>query len=250
MTDPTCDYLSDGKINVKFLSSKGPYSVQVNNDSIAEPGDISGLPAGEYQYIITDRYGCQLDTLLSLIQPPVFEVDLGPDQTLNLGERFQIDGFVSDSASWYQWSPGSIDCEPPCESVSELFSSTTTVSLLATSLNECEASDEVTVNITEGVDIFIPNIITPNQDGMNDFFTIYPEGPPDAIEEVEALKIHDRMGVKFFERTSFAPGVPELGWDGTRDGNAVPSGVYYYSVSIKLINGQSPGYSGYVTLLK
>ncbi|MEM9391836.1 MAG: gliding motility-associated C-terminal domain-containing protein, partial [Bacteroidota bacterium] len=247
--DPLCDDLSNGSIQVEKLTSKGPYSVEIEGEPKEAPWRISQLGEGLYNYSITDRYGCVFDTLIQVTDPPPFEVNLGPDQTLILGERFEVSNIVSETASEYEWNPDSINCEPPCTSIDELFTEDITISLTATSRNGCEASDEVQIFIEQVTEVFIPNIMTPNEDGKNDFFTIYPE-EINTIEMVNELSIYNRHGKIVFENYSFQAGIPELGWDGSRDGRKVASGVYYYAVNVKFINGKSAQYVGYVSLLR
>ncbi|MEO0553187.1 MAG: gliding motility-associated C-terminal domain-containing protein [Bacteroidota bacterium] len=249
VVDPSCDDFSNGSIQVEKLTSKGPYSVEIDYQPKEPPWRITQLDEGSYNYTITDRYGCVLDTLIQITDPPPFEVNLGPDQTLILGERFEASNIVSETASNYEWNSESIDCEPPCTSISELFLEDITVSLAAISKQGCEAYDEVQIIIEQVTDVFIPNIITPNQDGKNDFFTVYPK-EINAIEMVNELSIYSRSGKKLFEKYSFEPGIPELGWNGSQDGRKVASGVYYYAANVKFINGKSTQYVGYVSLLR
>ncbi len=248
VTKPSCANLSDGRIRIETLSSKGPYKFEIENQPAVQ-SLITELDAGEYRYKIEDKYGCVIDTLVQVPDPPTFEVNLGPDQKLILGQRFEISNFISQTASTYEWNPEWIDCEPPCQSVSELFTSDITVSLTAISANGCVSSDDVQVTIQEVTDLFIPNIITPNQDGKNDYFTIYPQ-EVNTIEVIQELNIYNRAGKKLFEKNSFQPGIPDLGWDGTNRGRKVASGVYYYSANVEFINGKIRSYSGYVSLLR
>ncbi|MGD1958976.1 MAG: gliding motility-associated C-terminal domain-containing protein [Fulvivirga sp.] len=249
VVSPSCDNLSDGSIQVEKLTSKGPYSVQIQGQPKEPPWRINDLREGFYNYKITDRYGCLVDTLVQVSDPPAFRVNLGPDQSLVLGERFEVSDIVTETASSYQWSPASINCEPPCISVSELFTKDITVSLTATSKIGCEARDEVQVFIEQITDVFIPNIITPNEDGKNDFFTIYPQGV-NTIEMVNELSVFNRYGRIVFENYSFQPGIPEFGWDGSKSGKEMPSDIYYYSAYVQFINGISKSYTGYLSLLR
>ncbi len=249
ITDPSCDYLSDGAIDVESLTNQGPYAIEIDSEMNMDAGSIQDLDAGEYQYSIVDRYGCVLDTVLVLSDPPAFVVDLGADQTLQLGQRFEISAFVSEPAANYQWTPATISCAPPCEAVSELFVDNVTIALEATSMKGCVDSDQVEVIIEQVETLFIPNIITPNEDGKNDFFTVFPN-EINAIDKVVALSIYNRVGIKLFERQSFEPGILELGWDGAYRGRELPSGVYYYSARVQYLNGKTIDYNGYISLIR
>jgi gliding motility-associated-like protein len=81
----------------------------------------------------------------------------------------------------------------------------------------------------------VPNIFTPNGDGINDYLEIQ-NMPDDAI-----IKIYDRWGIKVFESNKQGNF-----WDGrTTSGIACNEGVYYYVISTPEDN-----YRGYLQLVK
>ena len=247
--DPSCHDYSDGAIALESLTSSGPYDITQIDFVKFPPWNIENLVADEYQFSITDKYGCELDTSITLTNPPIFEVNLGADQSLVLGELFEIDIFLSAPAISYNWEPTSITCEPPCQSVSEVFFETDTISLTAISTNGCLARDDVIVTIEGIYDPFIPNVFTPNGDGKNDFFTIFP-AEVDAIESITDLSIYTRDGLQVFQKRLFRHDVPTSGWSGKRNGQDLPEGVYFYSANVLFINGKSRTYSGHLTLLR
>ena len=88
-------------------------------------------------------------------------------------------------------------------------------------------------------DIVIPNVFTPNGDGVNDLFTFDNYG-----YTVETVQIYNRWGM---EVTSDHNNV--ILWNGhNKSGDAVPEGVYYYSLLVKDIEGKSSEWTGYVQL--
>lgn len=67
----------------------------------------------------------------------------------------------------------------------------------------------------------LPNVFTPGGDGSNDFFVPFPYRHIDYIN----LVVYNRWGEQVFSSND-----PAIGWDGRneRNGQLVPSGVYYY----------------------
>ena len=65
---------------------------------------------------------------------------------------------------------------------------------------------------------FLPNAFTPNGDGLNDVFGI---SNPRIITSLISFEIWDRWGNKMFYTTNVNDK-----WDGTYNGQFVPSGVY------------------------
>lgn len=74
----------------------------------------------------------------------------------------------------------------------------------------------------------LPNVFTPNADGINDFFIPFPY---QYIESID-IKIYDRWGVLVFETTD-----PAINWDGhdKSSGKLCTDGVYYYTCTVNEI---------------
>lgn len=92
------------------------------------------------------------------------------------------------------------------------------------------------------VSIRIPNIFTPNGDGINDEFEVEIKGW--AKYEIE---IFNRMGDKVFESND-----PAVRWNGKRfnDGAECAAGVYYVNIVYQLRGQQEQTYNGTVTLMR
>jgi gliding motility-associated-like protein len=90
--------------------------------------------------------------------------------------------------------------------------------------NGCVNRDSVFISVNyECSDslIEVPNLMTPNDDGANDYFRfINPENIP-----INSLRIFNRWGEMMFESFS-----PTEKWDGTYQGQPVNSGVYVYVI--------------------
>ncbi len=89
--------------------------------------------------------------------------------------------------------------------------------------------------------LFIPNVFTPNQDGLNDDFKIVMVG----ISTAE-LTVYDRWGVEIFNTRD----AKVQFWNGTKDGKICPEGVYTYKLKATTINGKNIMRFGTITLLR
>ena len=86
-------------------------------------------------------------------------------------------------------------------------------------------------------ELFIPNVFSPNDDGINDAFVVRYLG-----SEPFSMEVFDRWGVRMFESPVFT----ENGWNGrSSDGSPASEGVYYYIITV----GEE-AYKGNVTLLR
>lgn len=82
----------------------------------------------------------------------------------------------------------------------------------------------------------LPNVFTPNGDGIHDVFRIQYSG-----DELFHFQVFDRWGVKYFDTRN-----KEQGWDGLDlNGSAAQTGVYFYQLSIG-----SYRYQGEITLVR
>jgi len=92
---------------------------------------------------------------------------------------------------------------------------TYTIKLTAFYGNGCQK--ELTQSITIR-DVFITNIITPNDDGLNDHFV------PQVSTQPVTLRMYDRWGKQVFENTNYT---------NTWGDPSTPTGVYYYHILTK-----------------
>jgi gliding motility-associated-like protein len=110
----------------------------------------------------------------------------------------------------------------------------------------CVATDDVLVQVNIVRPVYIPNVFSPNNDGINDRFTVY-AGP--AADFVESLQIYSRWGELVFEN-SFTPNDELAGWDGTFNGQLVNPGVFTYLARVHFLDQKVVNYAGTVTVLR
>ncbi len=101
------------------------------------------------------------------------------------------------------------------------------ITLTATTKSGCTEVQTKTIEVIP----FIPNVITPNGDGINDRFMVDFD-----------VTIYDRNGIKLYKGFS--------GWDGTYKGKPVDPDTYFYLVSYKDIHNTVQLRKGYVTVLR
>ncbi len=92
--------------------------------------------------------------------------------------------------------------------------------------------------------VHIPNVFSPNGDGVNDIFSI--RGTQD-LRSVASLKIFDRWGNLVFNSVDLAQ---NAGWNGEAGGKAAPAAVYVYAATLLMDDGLVRTVSGTVTLIR
>lgn len=168
---------------------------------ISEPF-ITGTNGISNLKIPADTFMCNGDSLLLI--PPAD------------GLIFNVNGVVTSSVNILK--PGSYN-------------------ITASDLNGC--SKTFSVNVTEqNCTIYLPNVFTPNGDGLNDVFRI----PQATVLRLKDFSIYDRWGNRVFHSTQNS-----AAWDGTYKGKACLPGTYIYNISGS-ISGIKKQYKGTIIL--
>ena len=117
------------------------------------------------------------------------------------------------------------------------------VSLTVTNEFGCVDVIEKTVRVKPDFLFAIPNTITPDGDGLNDFFS--PGTLLGAADSDYAFYIFDRWGELIFEGHDLRDS-----WDGTFKGKVVQNGVFIWKVEITDLEGTSRNFHGHVNVLR
>jgi gliding motility-associated-like protein len=107
---------------------------------------------------------------------------------------------------------------------------TTTYDLVGYDTLGCTDTTKVIVQVEQTA--FVPNLFTPDGDGMNDQLKIY------GLSQANNFRfaIHNRDGNIVYE-TSDVAAISSFGWDGSKQGVAQPPGLYYWKVEGTFGNG-------------
>jgi gliding motility-associated-like protein len=145
----------------------------------------------------------------------------------------------ADSSVSYLWTPTEgLSCDT-CPIITASPTVTTTYTVIGTDKNGCRSEQEVTVIV--GCDNFkVPNIFTPNHDGINDELIIQ-------AQQMTSFKIviYDRWGKEMYQSSSTTSS-----WNGTDEGGAQASdGTYYYVITASC-GGASFNKKGFVQVLR
>ena len=143
---------------------------------------------------------------------------------------------TATGASTYAWSPSTGLSATTGASVTANPTVNTTYTVTVTVATGCETTREVTVSVNEDFLVEVPNLFTPNGDGINDYFII------DNIFTYDAeVLIFNRWGTELYSSTAY-----QNDWDGTNnDGDPLTDGTYYYVVKVG-----PKVYKGAITILR
>ncbi len=228
----------------------GPYQYQISGSGFVNLGQLVPVSEGTQELTIIDGNGCTVDTSIVVPTQEPIEIILAPNQEIRLGESLQLFPTINGPSPIisYQWSPAQgLSCSD-CPNPEVTPGGNTTYTLLVTDLNGCTASAITNVRTNTQRDIYIPNIFSPNGDEINDVFQVF-SGP--GVRQLNSFQIYDRWGSLMWEgRNLMSSGEGSPGWDGRRNGQKVPPGVYAYKIDIEFLDGRIISYRGDVTLVR
>lgn len=233
-----------GAIEAAASGGTSPYLFALDSNPFSTQNSFLNLGTGSYQLIVEDANGCQQFTDLELLAPEELILSLGEEQTICLGEFVTLNPNIlpnTDNLNFFWTSSSALLACDTCRQFSVQPFNTTTYKLTVNAPNGCSASASTVVNVTENRNFYIPNVFSPNDDGINDRFQIF---PGKSVASLSQLRIYNRWGGLVFE------GDPQQGWDGKVDQQQVANGVYLYVLQLNYLDGVEETHSGDVVLVR
>jgi gliding motility-associated-like protein len=214
---------------------------------------VFGLCPGRYNLKVTDSLSCSIDSayFVDVLKSPKVKFIIEPDSLIYLtNPNIQVafpDSMKQYITNW-TWDFGDSIRIPNLNPASHTYSRTGKfiVQLSFTDLNGCDTT--ITLDLEVKVaELDIPNVFTPNGDGINDKFVI--EFKPEDEKKKDyriaylgtELLVFDRWGKKVYNQIDYK----SEDWDGER----LSDGTYFY---ILRLTGQygDDALKGSVTILR
>ncbi|RLJ99677.1 T9SS type B sorting domain-containing protein [Tenacibaculum discolor] len=197
-------------------------------------GEFIDVPAGSGYYVTATHTisSCSQSSTSSPIdivdyQPLTLEIDDSVKNTLIANADFGLPP--------YEYSVDGGDFGPDNEF---LILQTKDYTITVRDARGCE----VTLTVRgEYISIFVPNLFTPDGDGINDYW--YPR----EVEDYHDIKVY--IYDRYARNIADFKGTVE-GWDGTYEGTPLPSGDYWYTIYFKELSGQEKKIMGHFTLYR
>jgi len=245
---PSCLGGDDGSVTI-LTTPEGQYLYSLDGLNFGQAANFGGLAAGSFLVYLRDAQGCIFEQEVILMPGPLWQIDLGPDIEIPVGEAVNIEAQHTGASpiATINWQPPTyLDCST-CSSV--LATPSEDVRYLVTAINEagCSAQDSVRISVTRIEQYFFPLAFSPNGDGINDRFGIM--AAPGALS-VQYIRIFDRWGNLVYEQQNVTPGDQTRYWDGRYKGRVAPSEVYVFVAEILWSDGAVEIAKGDLTLLR
>lgn len=233
----SCYGAMDASINSYANGGTPPYFYRwnINGLYLTDP-TIRNLDKGEFYLTITDNNNCKADTMVSISEPdPLGALFITGNPTCdgNYDGYIQMAGYggtIPYSFFFYDEVPVSYFIDSLYEG--EYF-------VTVRDFNNCEFTAGPITLIDDDVDcLHFPAAFSPNGDGYNDEWFIeniqlYPKS---------VVQIYNRWGQLLYEKKGI-----DGYWDGTYNGDPVPTGVYIYMI---ILNNDEETRTGTITLIR
>lgn len=243
---PICPGENTGSLSVIAVTGGvGPYLYSLNESPFQVNPVFTALPAGTYGIRVEDTEGCQLEQVATLMDSPFIGLSAPLDQTLSLGDTLPLTVTTQNTNASIRWSPPiGLACDT-CYATQAFPSYTTAYQVTARDEQGCEESTRFTLTVDRSLGLFIPNAISPNDDGVNDHLVIYTDA---SIQSLHNLSIYNRWGVLVYQQEN--PVAGQENWDGAFNNQLLPTGVYIYQMEIERVDGIRETLSGELLLLR
>ena len=172
-----------------------------------------------------------------------------------LGLSSNVTSTVRGTIDSMIWSPdSSLNCRNCRNPIASPKQTTTYTATIYYSKNGVVCSNTANVTVTvftscDGSLIYVPNTLTPNNDGVDDIFRLQGQG----IVMVEYFRVYDQWGKKIYNAEN-VDDANIASWNGGLNNDnlnkPMNTGVYVYEFQIKCITGQTVAGKGNITLLR
>ncbi len=175
------------------------------------------------------------DTVQYTIQPIPY-VNAGNDLIIFENETIRLSPVVSGTGLKFLWTPSLNLSSDTAQNPLLTGKNNQTFTIRVTGTASCSVEDQVNVKVLKPFPI--PNIFTPNGDGVHDVWQI----PELANYPGASVDIFTRSGMKIFSSVGY-----QQPWDGTFNGKPVPVATYYYIIKA---NFRNISFSGSITIVR
>jgi gliding motility-associated-like protein len=238
---PVCSNVPPFQVTQALLTNVLPGSGAFTGTGVSPTGLFDPQAAGNGTHSLTYTYtgnnGCSNSVNQAIIVNPTPVADAGPDKFVLEGGYITLTpALITGIPVTYTWTPALYLNNPSIANAQASPTTDFTYTLTVTSDKGCTDDDQVFVKLLKS--LVIPNIFSPNGDGIHDKWVIeYLESYPGCV-----VQIYNRYGQMIQRYVNYT-----TPWDGRINGKDAPVGTYYYVIDPK--NGKKP-LTGFVDIIR
>jgi gliding motility-associated-like protein len=224
--------INSGEAIVSVYSTSLPLQYEIDNDNFQLNSHIQDISAGNHLIRIKDQNECISDTMITIDEinntEALFNI---PSNLIPVGSTIYLQN-NSTYSDQFIWTLVGINDSISTNNIEFPNPGLYEIKLIAFQYDEkCADTLSLFVEVFSEIHCIIPNVITPNNDGVNDIFSI--DINSNAFCE---LYILNRNGNSLFKFNGNLNIGLNLIWDGKSEGKYVDDGTYFYIIKLKTNN--------------
>lgn len=238
----------------------GPFVYSIDGGQTFFPAqDFNDLAPGNYDLVVQDVNGCEVMKPIQVPEPPIPVVTIPPQFSIKLGSDQTLEAIVPppfplalvDTVIWEPLDGLTFEGNSTLHLLNPVAQPlvTTTYTVTIQTPEGCKSVARTTVKVDKQVDIYVPNVIWPD-DPDSDNSTLVIFARENAVREILVLQVYDRWGNHVFENRNFQPNDTSHGWKGDYKGRIFVPAVFVWWAEVELINGQKVLLEGDVTVVR
>ncbi|MBK9103583.1 MAG: gliding motility-associated C-terminal domain-containing protein [Saprospiraceae bacterium] len=215
--------------------------------------DLDNIMTGHYEVTITTQNGCNTSAAFDVPGSEGVQITLDASASssgadlITIAVQLNVSPAAIDSIIWLPENLFNCNTSVCLEQTITRPDTKTEIKVIAIDTNGCLAQDVLLLDALTDPMVYIPNVFSPNGDGINDVFTIYGNKDVDLIVE---LQIFDRWGNQVFINREFPPNEINFGWDGTFRNKDMNPAVFAYWARVRYKDGTEAPHKGDVTIVR
>lgn len=224
--DVSCFGQNDGEINIlNTIGGFGPYTYY-KDDIIISETSLRSLAPGTYTLMVKDVYECPHKVEVIINEPDALQVETVPsikiDYSENLILRFESNYNFDEiqSVVWYNSKGEILGTELTLDYTGEYDE---IISVEVITEKGCTNRSQISIDVDNDLKVFVPNIFSPNGDGVNDLLILKKNKIPASNAKIA---IYDRYGNKVLSKNDIDLELEDFTWDGRFNNQELVPGVY------------------------
>ena len=236
------------------------YPIFINNTEVIldENNQISNLAVGSYELTYQISETCIIYIKdVEIINPNETQINVNIESaelkygdllelTLDISSELPLSGFIIDWELVNSYECTEIFEEGQCRAISITATDNEVVKVIFTDDRGCTKSLTIEIRVDDSVDLYIPNVFSPNGDGVNDFFEIKSNHFDISVNR---FRVFDRWGNGVYSQENVL--LSELlPWNGLFGDEEVNDGVFVYLLELTTKRGKKLSKAGDITVVK
>ena len=227
---PTICGTNSGSIVAGSLSGNlPPISYMLNGGTAQTSGSFSNLSAGLQTITLQDGFGCERDSVVTIGQANTTIAQFSANPSIGAVPLSVSLSNSSVFADQFLWSLNGVTQGNSFPNFTATQTGSYLIELIAWQFDPaCADTTYITITAFDSLMVHVPNIITANNDLVNDFFTVNTNLPLKG-----KVTILNRWGeVVYAYDGKLQQGQTQL-WDGKFKGSEVMEGTYFYAIELQ-----------------